>query len=231
MAGDLMQKTLYRPVLPAAVGRPVPAGNRLPARTGGAPALEKAGRVISAAGLLVCAALGVWFWRAGLLDSQEALRAFVNGFGPAGAAVFVVFQAVQVVVPVLPGGLGCLAGVVLFGPWQGFVYNYVGICAGSLAAFAIARNCGRPLLYRMFPARLIEKYDRCTADKSRFARWLAFLIFIPVAPDDYLCFLAGTTAMRWQRFTAIILLCKPASIALYSLGLTMLFQQVLGLWR
>ena len=66
---------------------------------------------------------------------------------------------------------------------------------------------------------------------DRFARWLAFLIFIPVAPDDYLCFLAGTTAMRWQRFTAIILLCKPASIALYSLGLTMLFQQVLGLWR
>ena len=107
----------------------------------------------------------------------------------------------------------------------------MGICAGSLAAFAIARNCGRPLLYRMFPAQLIEKYDRCTADKSRFARWLAFLIFIPVAPDDYLCFLAGTTAMRWQRFTAIILLCKPASIALYSLGLTMLFQQVLGLWR
>lgn len=140
------------------------------------------------------------------------------------------FQAVQVVVPILPGGLGCLAGVVLFGPWWGFVYNYLGICAGSLAAFAIARACGRPLLYRMFPRKLIDRYDRWSTEQDRFARWFAFLIFIPVAPDDYLCFLAGTTTIRWQVYTAIILLCKPFSIALYSLGLTVLFQRALGLW-
>ena len=52
-----------------------------------------------------------------------------------------------------------------------------------------------------------------------------------MAPDDYLCFLAGTTKISWRLYTAIILLCKPFSIALYSLGLTVLFQQVLGLWR
>ena len=135
------------------------------------------------------------------------------------------------VVPILPGGLGCPAGVVLFGPWMGFVYNYTGICIGSLMAFAIARSCGRPLLYRMFPQTLIDKYDRWAGEKNRFARWFAFLIFIPVAPDDYLCFLAGTTEISWKLYTAIILLCKPFSIALYSLGLTLLFQQLLGLWR
>ena len=122
------------------------------------------------------------------------------------------------------------AGVVLFGPWQGFLYNYVGICAGSLAAFAIARSCGRPLLYRMFPASLIEKYDRWSEEKGRFARWFALLIFLPVAPDDYLCFLAGTTGISWQKYTAILLLCKPFSIALYSLGLTVAARQLLGLW-
>lgn len=185
----------------------------------------------SAAGFALCVALGIWFWQAGLLSSQEQLRGFVQSFGRAGAIIFILFQAVQVVVPILPGGLGCLAGVVLFGPWYGFLYNYLGICAGSLAAFAIARSCGRPLLYRMFPKKLIDRYDRWATEKDRFARWFAFLIFIPVAPDDYLCFLAGTTELSWKRYTAIILLCKPFSIALYSLGLTLLFQQVLGLWR
>jgi uncharacterized membrane protein YdjX (TVP38/TMEM64 family) len=188
-------------------------------------------QIISVAGFVLCALLGIWFWQAGLLDSQDALRSFVQGFGAAGAIVFIVFQAVQVVIPILPGGLGCLAGVILFGPWLGFVYNYIGICAGSLAAFAIARNCGRPLLYKMFPTKLIDRYDRWTKEKDRFMRWFAFLIFIPVAPDDYLCFLAGTTELDWKRYTAIILLCKPFSIALYSLGLTVLFQQVLGLWK
>ena len=49
-----------------------------------------------------------------------------------------------------------------------------------------------------------------------------------MAPDDFLCYLAGTTSMTWRRFTAIILLGKPLSIALYSLGLTVLFQQIVG---
>ncbi len=193
--------------------------------------LKRLSRWAGAAGLAACFALGVWFWRRGLLGSQEALRTFVGRFGAGAALVFILFQAVQVVVPILPGGLGCLAGVVLFGPWYGFLFNYVGICAGSLTAFAIARSCGRPLLYRLFPRRLIDRYDGWTQEKARFARWLAFLIFIPVAPDDYLCFLAGTTTLSWRRYAAIILFCKPFSIALYSMGLTVVFRRLLGLWR
>lgn len=187
-------------------------------------------RAASLAGFLLCAALGVWFWRAGLFASQQALRSFVGGFGAAGVLVFIAFQAVQVVVPALPGGLGCLAGVVLFGPWQGFWYNYAGICAGSLAAFGIARGCGRPLLERLFAPGLIARYDRWTGEKDRFARWFALLIFLPVAPDDFLCFLAGTTEMSWKLYAAILLLCKPFSIALYSWGLAAAAQSVLHFW-
>ena len=157
-------------------------------------------------GLILCVLTGIWAWQAGLLTSQERLQAFVASCGAAGGLLFVAFQMVQVVVPVLPGGLGCLVGVVLFGPVMGFVYNYVGICIGSLLAFAVARNCGRPLLSLLF----------------------ALAIFFPVAPDDFLCYLAGTTSMTWRRFTTIILLGKPLSIALYSLGLTVLFQQITG---
>ena len=187
-------------------------------------------RAASVLGLLLCCLMACAFWQAGVFDSREALTRYLAQFGWAGPAVFIAFQAVQVVLPILPGGLGCLAGVVLFGPWWGFVYNYAGICLGSLAAFAIARSCGRPLLYKMFPRPMIDKYDRWTGEGGRFARWFALLIFLPVAPDDYLCFLAGTTTIRWQLYTAIILLCKPFAIAAYSLGLTVLFQQVLGIW-
>lgn len=179
-------------------------------------------------GLLLCIAAAVWAWNAGLLTSQERMQAFVASCGAAGGLLFVAFQAVQVVVPVLPGGLGCLAGVVLFGPVLGFVYNYVGICIGSLLAFAVARSCGRPLLRLLFSEKLLTKYSSWTEQNNRFARLFALAIFFPVAPDDFLCYLAGTTSMTWRRFTAIILLGKPLSIALYSLGLTVLFQQIVG---
>lgn len=181
-------------------------------------------RAVSAVGFALCLLLAVWGWQTGVLTSQERLEALVKSCGAAGAVLFTVFQAVQVVVPILPGGLGCLAGVLLFGPVMGFVYNYVGICAGSLMAFAVARSCGKPLLSLLFSQRTIDRYSRWAEEKDRFARLFALAIFLPVAPDDFLCYLAGTTEMSWRRYTAIILLGKPFAISLYSLGLTALWQ-------
>jgi len=183
--------------------------------------IEKAAlQAASLTGFILCLAAALWGWRTGVLTDQERLQALVEGCGGAGILLFVVFQAVQVVVPVLPGGLGCLAGVLLFGPWMGFVYNYVGICAGSLLAFAVSRTYGKPLLSLLFSERTIRRYSRWTEEDGRFAKFFALAIFLPVAPDDFLCYLAGTTDMTWRRYTAIILLGKPFAIALYSLGLT-----------
>lgn len=190
------------------------------------PIEKTALRAASLTGFVICVLLAVWGWRTGVLTSQERMQALVSGLGPAGALLFTVFQAVQVVVPVLPGGLGCLAGVLLFGPAWGFVYNYVGICIGSLLAFTVARSCGRPLLHLLFSQRTIERYSRWTEERDRFARLFALAIFLPVAPDDFLCYLAGTTDMTWRRYTAIILLGKPFAIALYSLGLTAVWQML-----
>ena len=175
-------------------------------------------------GLVACGVFIVYGFQRQIFTSQDALRSFGGGFGAFGAVVFVLFQAVQVVVPILPGGLGCLAGVLLFGPWLGFVYNYVGICLGSIAAFLLAKLYGRPILSVLFRQETIEKYEGWT--NRHFARWFALAIFFPVAPDDFLCWLAGTTKMTLGRFSAIILLGKPASIALYSLGLSTAFRFV-----
>ena len=183
-------------------------------------------QIVSAVGFFICVAVAVWGWQTGVLTSQERLASLVSNLGLAGMLLFVAFQAVQVVVPVLPGGLGCLVGVILFGPVWGFVYNYVGICIGSLLAFAVAKNCGRPLLYLLFSEKTIEKYDAWTEKRDRFAKLFFWSIFLPIAPDDFLCYLAGTTEMSWRKYTAIILLGKPFAIALYSLGLTAVWNLI-----
>ena len=190
--------------------------------------LRRLMNLCTALGLLGCAALVAYGWHEQLFTSQEALQRCIAGFGALGALVFVAFQAVQVVIPILPGGLGCLGGVLLFGPWMGFVYNYAGICIGSVAAFLLAKLYGRPLLAAMFKPETIAKYEAWTA--RRFDVLFAAAIFFPVAPDDFLCYLAGTTPMRLRRFSAIILLGKPASIALYSLGLETVFRHAAALF-
>ena len=157
---------------------------------------------------------------------RVTLQAFISKFGYGGMAIFVLIQIVQVVIPILPGGISCLGGVIFFGPWLGFLYNYIGICIGSLAAFGISRMMGRPVLHKMFSEKLIQKYDSWTEKDSRFLKLFTLAIFFPVAPDDFLCYLAGTTKMTWKQFSLVILLGKPCSIALYSLGLTTAFRMI-----
>ncbi|CAM4219646.1 TVP38/TMEM64 family protein [Saccharibacillus endophyticus] len=173
----------------------------------------------TAAGLAACAALAFYGFYTGIFRSQEALGAFLEGFGVWAPLIFVVFQAVQVVIPILPGGIGCVAGILVFGPLAGFIYNYVGICLGSLAAFLLARKYGQPIIESMFSPKLRAKYNHWTEGR-RFNNLFAVAIFMPVAPDDFLCYLAGTTKMTFRRFTAIILLGKPLAIAAYSFGLS-----------
>jgi len=187
--------------------------------------------VCSILSLIVCAALFAYALQRHLFTSLTDLRAYIGGFGVASALVFILFQAVQVVIPILPGGLGCLGGVLLFGPWLGLLYNYIGICMGSVAAFFIARNVGKPILYSLFNQKTIARYEKWTDSGGKFSRLFAIAIFLPVAPDDFLCYLAGTTRMDWKQFTSVILLGKPFAIALYSLGLNLILQQALALIR
>lgn len=105
------------------------------------------------------------------------MQQFVNRFGMVGALIFVLIQIVQVVFPIIPGGISCLAGVLLFGAIPGFFYNYIGICVGSCIAFGIARSLGRPVLYKMFSEKMIEKYLTWTEQKGRFLKLFALAIF------------------------------------------------------
>jgi uncharacterized membrane protein YdjX (TVP38/TMEM64 family) len=83
---------------------------------------------------------------------------------------------------------------------------------------------GKAAFGKMFSEKQIKRYEAWTRKNGKFLKLFAAAIFFPVAPDDLLCYLAGTTAMTWKQFLAIILLGKPFSIALYSMGLTKLFQ-------
>lgn len=181
---------------------------------------------------LILMGLFAWYcYKQGIFQSQEALENFLNSFGFWAPFIFTLVQGIQVVVPVLPGAIGCLAGVLVFGPVWGFVYNYIGICAGSICAFLLARRYGAPFVRSISNPRTYEKYVGWLEKGNRFDKFFALAIFFPVAPDDFLCYLAGLTRMSLKKMTLIILLGKPASIALYSLGLYTIGLKALSLFQ
>lgn len=177
-------------------------------------------RVCSILGIAAITVLGILGWQHGIFETQDTFARFIRGLGWASIPVFILVQAVQVVLPILPGAIGCSVGVIVFGPLWGFVYNYIGICAGSILAFLLARSYGLPLVRKMVPHRQLEKYYSWLSRGKAFERFFTIAIVAPVAPDDLLCYLAGLTPISFRKFTAIILLGKPCAIFLYSIGLT-----------
>lgn len=166
--------------------------------------------------LLVFAIYGI---REGLFTDRSKMEELVKQSGIWGPLLFVLIQVVQVVIPIIPGGISCAVGVLLFGAWKGLLYNYIGIVIGSCINFCLARRYGISFVQRFVKKETYEKSAAWLEKGSRFERFFALAIFFPCAPDDFLCMLAGLTRMSWKKFGAIILLGKPLSIAAYSMAL------------
>jgi len=176
---------------------------------------KKTEKIISLIFLSCFVILLILSWNRGLFRSPEAMRDFISRHSGTGIAIFILFQAGQVVIPFLPAGVGYLSGVLLFGAGKGFLLNYIAVCLGCMIAFAIGKTYGKPVLNRIFGSEKLKKYEHWNDEKGHFLKLFVISLFIPGAPDDFLCYLAGTTEMTAKRFLLIILLLKPFKIAIY----------------
>jgi len=174
---------------------------------------------ISIIGLGLSIALTIYFINLGVFKDINALRGLVGNSVILGPIIFMLLQILQVVIPIIPGGISSAAGVLIFGPYLGFVYNYVGISIGSVIIFFLGRRNGKQFILSMISDKTYDKYIGWLDNQSRFEKLFALAIFLPVAPDDALCLMAGLTNISVKKFTLIILLAKPLSIFLYSMAL------------
>lgn len=174
---------------------------------------------ISIIGLVISLGLTIYFINLGVFKDLNSLRGLVGDSIILGPIIFILIQILQVVIPIIPGGISTAAGVLIFGPYAGFIYNYVGICIGSIIIFLLGRRYGKPFILSMVSDKTYNKYVGWLDNQNRFEKLFALAIFLPVAPDDALCLMAGLTNISVKKYTWIILLAKPLSIFLYSMAL------------
>ncbi len=151
-------------------------------------------------------------------DSVETLQAYMKDFGIAAPLVLTLFQAIQVVIPVLPGYLGCAAGAVAFGSMSGFWCNYIGISAGSIIAYFLARKYGKNLVLSLFPENQYRKWSGRVEKSKSYGLFLFVATLLPLFPDDFLCYFSGLMKMNSRKFIWIIILGKPWCILAYSIA-------------
>jgi uncharacterized membrane protein YdjX (TVP38/TMEM64 family) len=167
-------------------------------------------------GSIATAARTIYFIHLGVFRDQHALEGLVGNRIILGPIIFVLIQILQVVVPIIPGGISNAAGVLIFGPIAGFLYNYIGNVIGSLILFSLGRKYGKPFIQTLVSEKTYDKYVG-KLDNKKWSVIFSLLIAAPIAPDDALVLMTSLTKMSFKKFSMIIILCKPLGIAAYSL--------------
>lgn len=168
----------------------------------------------------------VWFYMQGYFQDPASLQTLMSRTGLFAPLLFILIQIIQVVIPIIPGGLSCAAGVLAFGPVNGFLYNYIGLVLGSIIAFLLVRQYGRPFILKFVKQEQYDKYIGWLDKGTKFDWFFAAAIFFPCAPDDLLCMIAALTKMSLTKFTLIIVLGKPLALLAYSTSLTTLLSMI-----
>ena len=132
------------------------------------------------------------------LTDPVAVRLAIRATGALAPVVFVVVQALQVLLAPVPGQvLGFVAGY-LFGAVFGTLLSVLGATLGGYVAFRLSRRYGRPIAERLVEDEAIELFDSFSADHGDIALFVVFLV--PGLPDDAICFLAGISDIDTRSF-------------------------------
>lgn len=167
--------------------------------------------------MAVSAIILIYGWLGGHFNSIDKLRDYVDSFRIWGPLILALIQMLQVILPVLPGFMGCIVGTALFGAAGGFWVNYIGISTGSIIAYWLAKRYGVQLVNKMMPMRKYEKHIEQINRSKSYSVVLFLSILLPLAPDDFLCYFSGLINMSSRRFVTNIILGKPWCILFYSI--------------
>ena len=146
------------------------------------------------------------------MEQIEALLASYSDLGPLPGILLPFMEAL---LPFLPLIVFLFANASAYGMWLGFFYSWIGVCAGAMAVFLLARIAGRK-----YGARIRRRYPK----SERFFTWMEQKGFTPVfllacfpfTPSAFVNISAGFSNMPLHSFMTAIMMGKAVMIFLIS---------------
>lgn len=145
-------------------------------------------------------------------DAQKIVE-LVRGTGAWGMVVYVLIQVLQVVVLPLPAFIFYVSGTYLYGAGIATLLASIGVLIGSLISFSIGKVFGLKVVSWIAGKEETAKYRDLLGRKGKTI--FVIMQILPFFPDDLLCMVAGLTSMSYLFFATVMVLIRPAIIAVY----------------
>ncbi len=162
----------------------------------------------------------------GLGVQVEALRSWVQSFGPLAPLLFVALYAAGTVAAV-PGSVMTVMAGALFGSAVGIVVVSGGATLGASLAFLAARYVARDAVARRFSRQSwFQLLDRLTEERGAWV--VALTRLIPLFPFNLLNYGFGLTRIRFRTYVFWSWLCMLPGAVVYVVGSDAVLQIIRG---
>ncbi|MBZ0185931.1 MAG: TVP38/TMEM64 family protein [Candidatus Obscuribacterales bacterium] len=173
------------------------------------------------AGLIALAVIGAYL--VGTLYLRQFIsladvQDYIESFGPLAPLVFI---AIYAFAPLFPASAMTIASGVLFGPFWGLLYAWIGACISMTYPFWLTKYFGRKpfekLLSRMGGfEKKIEKWE-CNVEKQGW-KFVAFCRLMPIFSFTMLNYLFGLTRISFRSYflTSMVFIIPGTAIYAYA---------------
>jgi uncharacterized membrane protein YdjX (TVP38/TMEM64 family) len=172
---------------------------------------------------VIFAAVGLLGWRGAPAFDAPAIAARIREAGMLGPLALGAMFVLQCVVSPLPSEPVMMAAGYVYGPASGFVLSWLGIVAGAVACFALARAFGRPFVTRFVSHERLDRVDEFVSARgvrTTFAAVLALRV-LAFHSFDVLSYACGLVSFPFRWFLAATVIgAVPKAFAFTYMGAT-----------
>jgi len=152
----------------------------------------------------------IFFFHHDLIDSFSNMKELIRdikGYRKESILIYMVAQALQVIICIIPGQALQFAGGYLYGILLGLLLSLIGIAVGSCIAYFFARMLGRDAVHLFFGERKVtEMIDLMNSPKGLIVTFIIFLI--PGIPKDLCSYAAGLSNIKIKPYLIVSMIAR-----------------------
>lgn len=192
--------------------------------------MKKYRYLILAVSIAVMAGLTLALWKPliNFIEDPNSLSLWIEEAGIWGPIVFMLLNAAQVLLAIIPGGPFEVAAGALFGPWIGTLMCDVAMTTGGMITFFFVRKFGIKFIELFVDKEELASVKFLHTNEKYESLLFLFFLF-PGTPKDLMCYVVGLTDIKWYKWLLINLVGRFPAILLSALGGSALGEQKYGI--
>ncbi|MEI7885461.1 MAG: VTT domain-containing protein [Clostridia bacterium] len=168
-------------------------------------------------------------WITQNLKEPDKVRGYLLSFGNLGAVIYILVQALHVLIVVIPGDIFNICGGYIYGVPLGFSLSITGIMLGTVGAFYISRFLGYDFIAQIIPEEKIRKISNILNSTQGTVAML-IICLIPIIPKDLMIYIAGLTPIKASKLFFIYAISRiPGTLIWVSVGANIYEKNITGI--